>query len=410
MDPRILYYPNFNSKDLKGIKHSLLLCEKISVIAPTMTPRYRMPLTLTPAETKEPPMINPHGVIDANLFGIVNIIDDYQIAEKHSREFVRALEEDLNDPEIDTWEREWKQRYGGRDHAWFVDPAYFHYFLKIDIKPEYGIEKVPDKKFGELLKFPFRVGMSLGLSEALWGAIDNDCTLFTVDAASTSFLMLRLKRGWKHLAQAQELQDQLDLEPEFAKRFATAELATWTLGLKVPGLFQELDNLTVKDILTLRENSDQKGALESFRTGIAEIVTSTGLWKINNFREFKNEAYHIIDKTILPAFKALEEKRDLSLKEIFTAFDAGAALSEIIKAIPKLFVSTPAASAAGTAGGLALYGGIHLVPAALFALGCGIAAGGVKEFITGRQNRNKELAGAQFLTYPLQVQTRLNNK
>jgi len=65
--PRVLYYPNFNLNDLDRIKHSLLLYDRVSVIAPTMTPRYLTPLTPVDTVENDPGLISHYGALDGFL-------------------------------------------------------------------------------------------------------------------------------------------------------------------------------------------------------------------------------------------------------------------------------------------------------------------------------------------------------
>jgi hypothetical protein len=248
--------------------------------------------------------------------------------------------------------------------------------------------------------------MSLGLSEALWAAVDKGYTLFTDDDTSEHFLMLRLRRGWKRLTRDPELRRQFGIEREFAKDYAAASLGAWTLQARVPGLIKKASSMSIAEIIELREQSDHTDALGHFRSGLAELVQSHNLWEAEKFRDFENEAYEIYRQNILPAFEDLEGKRILSLEDVFVALDWKNALQEAIKSAPDLFVGAAVPTAVG--GAAVLFGPVAVAPAALLALGCGLAGHFVKNLIEQMSDRLKERRSAQFLTYPLNLQKVVN--
>jgi hypothetical protein len=94
------------------------------------------------------------------------------------------------------------------------------------------------------------------------------------------------------------------------------------------------------------------------------------------------------------------------LKEVFKALDVNDALSEGIKAIPELFVGAGVPAALGT--GAALLAHHAVAPAALLALGCGIASHTLPKLIMEVGDRLRKRRSAQFLTYPLHLKRALS--
>jgi dsRNA-specific ribonuclease len=403
----VLYYPNFDPNDLAGIKQSLLLYDKVNLIAPQTTPLMGRLLADSPGE--ELSQISGSGALSESwslpsALSVVNMIPDEQIVRDRWDEFLAALSEDLADEEVLAWELQWKARNAGKEVSWYVLPSYFSLGMPVAGSPEHQIQEIYDKSLGLLMRVPFLVGMSLGLSEALWAAVDRGYTLFTDDDASQDFLMLRLKRGWKRLSRDPELRHAFAIEPEFASKVAVAYLGAWILQSKVPEAIKNASNLSVPEILELRQTSNQKNALEKFRKGIRELVQSQDLWEHAKFADFENEAYKIYSNEILPAFEELEN-RSVHLKDIFKVFDVNDAVSKGIKAIPDLFVSAGVPTAMGT--GAALLARHPVAPAALLALGCGVAAYTVPKLISEISGRLGKRRSAQFLAYPLRLQKAL---
>lgn len=407
--PRVLCYPNFNLNDLEGIKHSLLICHRVSVIAPTMTPYYQVPMIDAGLVEREPTKIMPYGALQDFLDECrledgkpaVDLIDDYEIVQSRAAEFKRALQQDLHDPDVDAWENRWRARHPQRDYAWYISSPYFTELLDLDvhraqIQATFNLATLEDERFGELVKVPFRMGMSLGVSEALWAALDNDCSLFTLDPTSADFLMLRLRRGLSTLADDPRLRRELNLDLRVAKEFAASGFSAWTLAFAVPQLFQRIPQLSLAEVMQLRRQSDTTEALAKFRHGVASIVAERGLWKAQDFQTFRREAEHAADLALKPALEALEQK-PLDVKDIVTAFDLSSAAGKLVEAIPKLFIS--GATGATVAGAVALAGATGIVPAALFGLGCGLVGDAVAELINMRRERLAQRRHAEFLTY-----------
>jgi hypothetical protein len=170
---------------------------------------------------------------------VVGLISDMEIIQSRRDEFISALEQDLADEAVLSWEKGWRSKQGKKDLNWFVLPSYFGDEVPAIDHPDYQIQPFRHDMFGELLRVPFLVGMSLGLSEALWAAVDKGYTLFTDDDASEQFLMLRLPRGWKRLTQDPKLHKQFGIETEYSKKYAVAYLGARTLQSKVPKLIQK---------------------------------------------------------------------------------------------------------------------------------------------------------------------------
>jgi hypothetical protein len=399
----VLYYPNFDPNDLVGIKQSLLLYDKVNLILPLTTPL--MGRVLADSAGEELSQIGRSGALNESwslpsAFSVVNVIPDEQIARNHWDEFLAALTEDLADEEVLSWERRWKARNGGKDVSWYVLPSYFNNSMPVVSSPAHQIQEIHDQSLGPLLRVPFLMGMSLGLSEALWAAVDNGFTLYTDDEASHDFLMLRLKRGWKRLSLDPKLRKAFAVEPEFAAKVAVADLGAWILQSKVPEAIKKAAHLSVQQILDLRQTSNQKHALAKFRKGLAELVQSQDLWENAKFADFENEAYRIYNRNILPAFEELED-RHVHLNEVFKVLDVNDAVSKGVKAIPDLFVGAGVPTALGT--GAALLTGHPVAPAALLALGCGVAAYAAPKLITEIRDRLSKRRSAQFLAYPLHL-------
>jgi hypothetical protein len=77
----------------------------------------------------------------------------------------------------------------------------------------------------------------------------------------------------------------------------------------MPGFFKKVPHMSIKEIISLREESDTGGALNRFRSGLAEIVTSRDLWIAHDFKEFKARAMQVSDNTIRSAFEILEKRK-----------------------------------------------------------------------------------------------------
>jgi hypothetical protein len=410
-EPRVLCYPNFNPNDLDGVKHSLLLYDRVSVIAPTMTPRYRVPMTPAGHAQREGTEIKTWGALDGlredcrldDGSSAVEFIDDKKIATARPEEFKSALSQDLADPEVAAWAARLQGAHPDREYFWYISGPYFHDYLKIDIgdpavRARFCLERVDDARLGELVKVPFLVGMSLGLSEALWAAVDRGRSLFTLDPTSADFLLLRLRRGWRMLGNDPALQRNLDLR--LAKDFAASQLSTWTLGVAAPELFDRVPGMTLKEVMGLRRQSDDTDALTEFRGGMARIVSERELWRAKDFQTFRVEAERVADAVLKPAYEALDRK-PFGIKDVVTSLDFATAAESFVKDIPKLFISGTAAATVG--GTVALAGGVAFVPAALFGLACGLTGSAVAQVIGDLRERLKERHDAQFLTYSVKL-------
>ncbi len=400
----MLYYPNFGPDALPSIKQSLLMYDRVNVIAPLTTPIIGS--VLADIEGPELIEISKRGSLNESYDlgqaqNVVKLIPDLEIIGAHRHEFISALYGDLEDREVLDWERQIKTRYRGRDLSWLVVPSYFNYDPPVIDNPAYRIEEVRHDKFGSLLRVPFLVGMSLGTSEALWAAIDKGLTLFTDNNISEQFLMFRLRRGWKDLLQDPDLRQEFGIEQEFAQKFAAASLCTWTLRKKIPEVIKNASGMSIEEIIELREKSKYKEVLSKYRSGIADLVLSHDLWEVKTFQDFEEEAYKIYKKNILPAFEALEKKRNLSIKDVFAAFDYKYALKETIKSVPSLFISAAVPAAAGSA---LVFGSVAIAPAALLALGCGLGGNLVKNLLDkGSETRRS----TRFLKFPQYLQETL---
>ena len=401
----LLCYPNFNPNDLEGIKHSLLLADRVHVVAPTMTPAARIRPTQAAGAKADIRDLHKSGALKGVPKGLVHLIDDYQIARLHGKEFQHALEEDLEDQDLDKWEKKWTRILGQR--AWLVSPDYFSVFLGFEVEPHYDIKEIDHPEHGKLLELPFRVGMSFGLSEALWASVDSGSSLFTIEPASEEFLRLRLKRGWRHLATGDELRLDRRIEKDFAEKFATNQLGSRALEIKVPDLLKRLKDMRIEEAIELRERPETKEALSDYRRGIAEIVTSEELWRIKTIADFEEAIESVVDQKIKPSFEALGEKRQF-VKDLVQVFDLKDIASQTIKSVPKLIVTSAAAT---TVAGLTipLIGGaaVSLAVPALVGLACGLTASAVERLLDKWQERKEELRAVQFLTYPLRVREAL---
>jgi len=401
--PPILYYPNFSAKSLPGIRRCLLLADEVAVVAPYSTPYTQAVLADGNQEAFEE--INQAGAL-SSLWQInpenpearepvaVRMLIDNEIAQSRTEEFLAALREDVYDAEVRSWADRWT-RGRAREPAWFVMPSYFGGHLPVG---ELGIEEVSIE--GQpLLKLPFIVGMSIGLSEALWAALDHNpqYTLFTDDDASEQFLMLRLRRGWKQLTRDPLFRDEFGIESRFGSALAGARLSNWTLRIKAPELWKRAGAMDIPELLELRVRSDEAGALAAFRAGITALAEDADLWQANDFRTFEARAAKIIKKDIEPAWAVLERKPRTAVSDIVQAFDGRGAVADTVRKAPDLFMRSPVAQGSGAAAlGLA---GIHLAPAALLALGCGVAATAVKGLLDEMKRRRAERRGAQYLSY-----------
>jgi hypothetical protein len=404
----VLYFPNFGGKDVAGIKQSLLLYDRVHLITPSATPFSSSRFVDSPLE--EPKEIKAKGALDESedllsAAEVISEIKDHEIARKRWDEFEVALQEDLEDQEVLAWEKEQKRISGGKERSWFVAEYYFPEGPPRIEHQEYKIQSV-DTKYGKALRVPFLVGMSLGLSEALWAAIDGPYSLFTDDSASQEFLSLRLKRGWRRLTRDRELQQAYDRERDLNRDFAVARLGAWILQLKVPDLIKGASELNVKEILTLRQASHKGEALAKFRNGLADIVDSEGLWKKSKFADFEDDAYRICRERIVPAFEVLEE--GVHLKDILKVLDVKSEIPGWIKAVPELFVGTGVPVLTGT--GAALATGHPITFAALLALGCGVAAHVFPKLIGAMEERSGKRRNARFLAYPLYLQKATSTK
>jgi len=420
----VLYYPNLHPENLAGIKQSLLLYDRVHVIAPLTTPL--MGCVLSDSDCTELDAIERHGALGESWAlpsaQAVAIHSDVEIMRKRREEFLIAISEDLADPDVRQWESAWKVRHGGRDVSWFILPNYFDGNPPDINDANYRIERVRTNSFGELFRVPFLVGMSLGLSESLWAAVDGGWTLFTDDQASEEFLMLRLARGWKRLSTDPEIRSRFGIEHDFAAAYASARLGSRIIGMRMPELIREVADKPILEIVHMREESDQKDALKAFRSGLAELVQSDSLWKSRNFKDFENEAYAIYNQQVLPAFNALDKTHFTSAGDLFATVDVGEAVGEAIKSVPEairsaseaiksapdLFMraAVPAA-AAGAAAGLSA-GVAAVTPVVLLAFGSGLAASFVAELIKHKLDQLQRRRSAQYLTYPLNLRKVLN--
>jgi hypothetical protein len=238
--------------------------------------------------------------------------------------------------------------------------------------------------------------MSIGLSEALWAAVDRGYTLFTDDRASEEFLMLRLRRGWQRLSADSLLREQLGVERSFAASFAEARLSAWTLCLKAPDVWKRAGEMDMATLIELRRSSEDADTLAVFRAGVASLAEDDELWQAQDFQRFRGRAETIVTEQIEPAWMALEGKTKPSAKGILKVFDERAAISDTVRRAPELFIRSPAASTGATAAALA---GFHLVVPALLALGCGIAATTVGGIIGDSQSRRADRRASQYLSY-----------
>jgi hypothetical protein len=372
-------------------------------------------MTLADHAAHEGTAIKPWGALDEDLEDCrledgseaVEPIDDIEIASARPGAFKSALSEDLADPKLAAWEAGLQAAHPDREYFWYISAPYFRECLKIDIDDEkvrelYRLELADDQKLGELVKVPFLVGMSLGLSEALWAAVDKGRSLFTLDPTSADFLLLRLRRGWRLLGEDDGLQSDLDFE--LAKDFAAYQLSNWTLGVRVPELFDKIPGMTVKQVMALRQRADTKDALAAFRAGMARIVTDRAIWEAKDLQAFRAELVKTVDKVLKPAYEDLDRK-PFDANGIVTALNPADAAASFIKAIPKLFVSGTAAATMG--GTVALGGGVAFVPAALFALACGLTGAAVAEVLSDWSTRLRERRDAQFLTFSVNVREAL---
>ena len=140
----VLYYPNFNPRDLNGIKQSLLLYDQVNVISPTMTPFTGS--ILSDGEVADLSRIeNTGAVTEEQIWQIptLKIIPDGEIVNARRDEFMAALEEDLHDQEVLNWEAQWKKDHGGRDLAWFVLPHYEHFRHSSNLSQHSGQYPLP---------------------------------------------------------------------------------------------------------------------------------------------------------------------------------------------------------------------------------------------------------------------------
>jgi hypothetical protein len=417
---QVLYYPNFNPADLRGIKRSLLLYDGVNLIAPTTTPFSGSILSGSSGEDLLE--ISPQGALGGGLHlpaqtEVVKIIPDLEIVQKRRDEIIAALGEDLNDTKMHAWEGRWKARHHGRTLYWYVTPDYFGQpFSTINEiideviddpnrKSRYKLEQFHHADHGELLRVPFFVGMSLGVSEALWAAVDRDFALFTDDSMSDGFLLLRLRRGWNSLTQDPDVQEALGIEQRFAKDHATASLGAWTLRTRVPELVKKASDMSVTEVIELRDQSGNADALREFRSGLADLVQSSSLWEAGELREFQNEAHKLYEDKILPAFEQIEGKSKLSVKDVLLALDWKNTIQDTAKAAPALFMQAAVPVAAGSA--IAL-GPVAAPPVALLTLACGVGARFVTNVIEQVRNGRKVHRSAQFLTYPLDFEKALH--
>lgn len=409
--PRILYYPNFNLNDLDGIKHALLLYDRVCVIGPTQTPSHALPTTPADLVDGEPGKIKPYPS-DGALAGLgdeclledgsaaVEVIDDYQIASARADEFLSALREDLDDPDVAAWEATVRRRKPDRRYAWYISAGYFQNNLGLDVgdrnvRARYRLGTVVEPQLGELIEAPLAVGMSLGLSEALWAAADRDLSPFTLDPASAEFLLLRLRRGWRALTADANAPLRRNLDIDLKKRFATTGLRDWALGFSVPDLFEDIPGMRLSEVIALRRRADTGRALADFYEGTTQIVLESGLWRAKDFEAFRAQAEHEADTRLGPAWEALHRK-PFEARDLVTAVDTSKAAGQFIAGIPKLFVSSTAAAAGGA---VALTGGLSLAPAALFALGCGLAGSTVARLLDGWRERREAKRNARFMSY-----------
>jgi hypothetical protein len=400
---QVIYYPNFKANDLAGIKQSLLLYDQVNLISPSRTPL--VGTILADSSGEELTAIGETGAVSESwgLFGhsdAVKLIPDMEIITGRRDEFYAALMEDLSDPEVLAWERKWKATHHG-NVSWFVLPSYFGGNPPQIADPQYQIEKRLNENFGEIFRVPFLVGMSFGLSEALWAAVDQGFTLFTNDPASQEFLMLRLRRGLRHLSRDPELRKSVGIEVEIKTDFQTAYLGAWVLESKVPKVISNASRMSLDDICELRERSVDAHALKSFRDGLANLVNSAQLWEAKSFREFEDQAYSVYRDKILPAFQELE-RGPLGMRDVFGAIDAPDAVAQGIKSVPNLFIGAAVpTTAVGTVAAALAH--VPVAPAALLALGFGLAAHFAQKLIEQMTDRLKSRRDAQFLAYPHQL-------
>jgi hypothetical protein len=398
--PPILYYPNFSPRSLPGIKRCLLLADEVAVVAPYSTPYMQAVLADTNDEVAQ--QIDRAGALgelwdlrpDSGGPVALRMLIDSDIATGRTQEFLAALHEGVVDPEIRTWAQA-RTVGAASERAWYVAPQFCGGSLPVGVEP-FGI--VEETVHGmPLLKLPFVVGMSIGLSEALWAAVDHGYTLFTDDPASEEFLMLRLRRGWQRLATDPRLRDQLGVERSLGSSFAGARLSAWTLRLKAPSAWERAATMDVPALLELREASDDAEALAAFRAGVASLAEDAELWQAANFQKFKARAEAVVAKEIEPAWAILEHERKTSVRDVFHAFDEADAMSTTVRGVPDLFLRAPAASGgAGAALGLA---SVNHLPSALLALACGIAATTVGDLMRDVRSRRADRRAAQYLSY-----------
>ena len=404
----VLYYPNFNPGDLAGIKQSLLLYDHVNVIAPMSTPI--LGSLLADSSGADLTEISRTGALDESYQvtaepDVFRLIPDDTIIQNRRDEFLAALEEDLRDPEVLAWEQRWQARRGGKTYDWFVLPSYFGGNPPEIRRTGYQIQPFTHPQIAEpLLRVPFLVGMSIGLSEALWAAVDQGLTLYTDDDTSEQFLLLRLQRGWKRLSNDPAIQRAFGLEPAFAQKYAVGYLGSRVLRAKVPRLIQQTAAMPIAEIVQLRSQSNRSDALQQFRAGLADLIESDHLWNTAKFRDFENEAYQTYAQKILPAFEELEGQR-AALKDVLAAFDLQNAVKETVKALPDLFIGAAVPAAAGAA---LQAGRLAVDSTALLALGCGLTADFVKNLVGQARAGQKKRKSAKFLTYPLNLRKALD--
>lgn len=398
----VLYYPNFDDQALLGIKASLFLYDRVSVIAPTATPY--MGLARADGDDEELVLspIEQTGVLLQSLqdVDLIDLIPDYQVVHGHQAEFLSALEEDFDDEEVQAWAARRKRR-----QSWLIEGAYLNLIPDLFSKGEYGIKAIP-RDSGSLYRVPFLVGMSLGLSEALWAAVEGGQALYTDDPASEEFLMLRLRRGWKWLSHDAAIRRSLDIEDTFAKDMAAAQLGTWTLALQMPMLLNTIGSLSIEKILELRQDANRGQALRAFREGLDRIVSSHELWKASTFEEFEKQAREAVKKEILKPLEELEQHKIVSTKDIVSAFDAQTALRKTIESGRDLFVRS-AVPATGVMASLAALGALHINWIAALGLLGGIGAPMVLGVSAKLGERLKARHDAHFMTYPVRIRAAL---
>lgn len=381
----VVYYPNFSTKDLTGIKQSLYLYDKVNLIGPNST---QYPGTIFSNGGIDPSKnLEVHYDLALQLFSQKNkyieyIYDSDEVISKALDSTIQTLVDDLKDKEI----LEWDTNRVEKNQFWLVDK---NYFANIDI--EKINEQIEDENYkidtsNDRAKVPFLVGMSLGLSEAMLVAIDRNCNLFTNDIDAEKFLRLRLKRGHNHLISNSKFQDNPFWNDVFNNTTTTGLLGIKVLQLTMPNFIYECANKSFEHIFKEREESDRIKALDNYRSGISSLVRNKELWKISSADTFRKEVFNIFNQELKPALEELEKNNIQSHKEYISIINPGKIMGELFKSLPKLFISS-----AKTA----------IEQKDIFALCCNLISDPVENYFNQLMLKKAEFQSIEYLTYPL---------